>query len=170
MKRQVLFLICFGATICNIYAQANYKLTGKWKFIKMETNSTTFNLDNLTTSYKQFFYKQKHNIYHDAITTNDSLYIQVQFEMVVNDINRMFILFKDNNHYVTNSYDIEGNMTDKTETGTYRFSSSKNEMYTYRHGNKNQLTRVKVISLNKTTLVLKYATGEGIFTCRKVLK
>lgn len=172
MKNLIFWFFYSLSIICNSHAQVNDKeLTGKWKFVKMERpGSIGFDLDNLMSSYKKFFKKQKQDAYQGVITTNDSLYINVLFEKLVNDVNRMFILFKANHHYETNGYSRSGNMTEKPETGTYFFSRKKNVIYTYRNGNKKFAGRLKIIFLDKTRLIM--ASGKSskhaVFTCRKV--
>lgn len=153
------------------YAQPAKQLTGRWKFVKLQSKSSSrFDLDSLTTFYRQFFYNQKHYSYHDTISTNDSLYINVLFEVAVNVVNKMFISFDDEQHYSTNHYDKEGNLTDKIETGTFNFNASGKEIYIYRNGNKKLARRFKVIFLDKTKLVMSVgrSSDPDIFTCRKI--
>lgn len=152
-------------------AQPDKRLTGKWKFIKLQSKTSSgFDLDSLTTFYKQFFYNQKHYSYHDTITANDSLYINVLFEVAVNVVNKMFISFKSDHHYATDHYDREGNLTDKIETGTYNFNSARKEIYIYRDGNKNRARRFKIIFLDKRKLIIAsgLSSDPDIFTCRKI--
>lgn len=173
MKKIVFCFFSSLSIICNSHARVynDKELTGKWKFVKMERpGSIGFDLDDLTTSYKNFFKKQKQNAYHGVITDNDSLYIHVLFEQLVNDVSRMFISFRANKYYETNGYDKSGNMTEKSETGTYFFNNRKNIIYTYRNGNKRQAGSMKVRFLNEKKLVIifDYSSKPAIFTCRKV--
>ncbi len=172
MKNTIFCFFCSLSIICSSYGQVkDSQLTGKWKFIKMGMpGSIGFDLDDLTTSYKIFFDKHKHDVYHGVITTNDSLYVQVLFEKLVNDVSRMFISFKANKHYETNNYDKSGNMTEKNETGTYFFNKSKHVIYTYPNENKKRSGRFKVLFLDKTKLVIifDHSSKPAVFTCRKV--
>lgn len=144
-------------------------LQAKWKFTKVVMpDHTTFDLDNLKTSYKQFFNNLKQETYHGTITPNDSLYINYLFEKTVNDISRMFIEFKQGNKYVSNSFNRQGDISENTESGTYVFNPLKKEVIT-RLASKKTTTRFKVISIDKNKLVLKYNSFDGpVITCKKV--
>ena len=133
-------------------------------------SSIGFDLDHLMESYKDFYDQQKRKVYHGTTTTNDSLYIQVLFEKLVNDANKMFISFSADKRYETNGYDKSGNMTEKNETGTYFFEKSKNVIYTYPNGNKNRAGKFKITFLDKTKLVIVFnqSSRPAVFTCRRI--
>lgn len=171
MKNLIFYCFYPFVSLCTLHAQDNGELIGKWKFVKVELESSvSFDLDNLTATYKKFFDKQKREVYHDAITTNDSLYIQVQFEKIVNDVSRMFIEFKSNNRYETNGYNRSGNMTEKPETGTYFYNKGKRIIHTYLNGDKRREGKFKVVFLDKVKLVIisDPASRPATFTCRRV--
>ncbi len=142
-------------------------LTGRWKLVKTEfPHNVTFNLDDLTTSYKAFFTRQKQGLYKGHVTTNDSLYIQVLFEKAVNDFNKMFIEFKGDHHYLTNSYDKDGNLTDITESGKFYYDQSKNTIITYPDDKRKKRGSIQLIFVNRSKLVIQFSNA-SIFRCRK---
>ena len=83
----------------------------------------------------------------------------------------MFIEFKANNKYISNSFNKEGDVTENIESGSYYYNYRNREIITRLYGGKNKATLFKIISLDKTELVIQYANSPdaAILTCRKVV-
>lgn len=162
-----------GLFVYNAKSQADsIKLIGKWKVVKIQfSKNVVFDLDDLTTAYKQFFERQKHT-YNDSLSKNDSLFIQYTFEKTVNDINRMFIDFRTGNHYETNGFNKDGSPSEKKVGGIYNFNPENMEVSTLLNGNKNRLIKYTVTLLNDNWLVMNDTEEANplIMTFKKSLK
>ena len=142
-------------------------IIGKWKLTRIAFPSgLSFDTDSLTSSYKQFFNKQKQEAYKGKITENDSLFIQYQFEKAVNDVSKMFIEFRNNNVYVTNHYE-KGELTDKAESGKYNYNSANKTITAYVGNSKRVSAKYKISQPTTGILILKSNDGT-IMKCKKI--
>ena len=170
MHTKICYLLICLLTLIEVEGQqTNNNLIGKWKLTSITfSGGITFDKDSLTSSYKQFFQKQKQQVYKGKISENDSLFIQYQFEKAVNDVSKMFIQFKKNNIYVTNHYD-NGELTDKTESGRYNYNKSTRTINSYKASSKRLVAKYKVISLTEDLLIMKTTDGT-IMKCKRTLE
>ncbi len=170
LLKKIFFCCLLFGSVQSLHANDSL-LLGKWKFIKMEVGEqVVFNLNDLLTSYRQFYKKQEG--YNSKITPADSINIQQQFQKMVNDISKMFVEFKPAHRYETNKYGKDGAMLNSTETGTYYYNAAKKQIRTYTNGNKMQLVVLKLLAVSENELVFKYSGGSDapVFTCRKIFK
>ena len=153
--------------ICqNIFGQTIDKklIIGKWKMEKIVISPEIFfDLSHKDSTRENIVNHFRQSSSIKSISPHDSLEVERIYNNAMSDIELMFFEFKVDGTYLTCAIDNASNRVHGIETGTFSFNPERMELNLFEDSIKTNIDQLKIILLNKTTLLIVGKDGTNQF-------